>query len=276
MKLLILSDLHAEFETFEVPRWLEYDVAVFAGDIVAPGRVAARWLRDQARIPERPVVLIAGNHEYYESVLEQELVEMRHQANEHGIHFLECGEAIVGGVRFLGCTLWTDFRLHIDASRGKWEPTRLVSDRYRSMIACSRYLADYSAIRVIDPKTSNTRGTRIMQPMDSLLMNTRHRAWLRSKLAEAFNGPTVVITHHAPHRKSLASRYAGDWCSGGFVNEMLLDFFNVPVLWVHGHTHDSFDYQVGNCRVVCNPRGYANLQGDFENKSFNPRLLLEV
>ena len=198
MKLLILSDLHAEFETFEVPRGLDYDVAVFAGDIVAPGRVAARWLREPARVPEKPVVLIAGNHEYYESVLEQELVEMRHQANEHGIHFLECGETLIGDVRFLGCTLWTDFQLQVDASGARRESTRLVSDRYRSMTACSRYLADYSAIRIVDSKTSNTRGTRIMQPMDTLLIHRGHRSWLRGKLAEPFNGPTVVITHQEP------------------------------------------------------------------------------
>ena len=26
-------------------------------------------------------------------------------------------------------------------------------------------------------------------------------------------------------------------------------------LWIHGHTHDSFDYVVNGTRVVCNPRG---------------------
>lgn len=72
MKLLILSDLHAEFETFEVPRGLGYDVAILAGDIVAPGRVAARWLRHPARFGDKPIVQVAGNHEYYETVLDQE------------------------------------------------------------------------------------------------------------------------------------------------------------------------------------------------------------
>src|SRR5690349_2853057 len=105
MKLLILSDLHAEFETFDVPKGLDYDVAILAGDIVAPGRVVARWLRDPTRLADKPVVQIAGNHEYYESVLDVERAEMRRQANAQGIHFLDCDEVVISGVRFLGCTL---------------------------------------------------------------------------------------------------------------------------------------------------------------------------
>jgi hypothetical protein len=110
-------------------------------------------------------------------------------------------------------------------------------------------------------------------PLDTLQIYRRHRSWLRRKLAEPFQGPTVVVTHHAPHRKSLASRFAEDWASGGFINEMLPEFFKVPVLWVHGHTHDSFDYQVDDCRVICNPRGYPNWHGEFENKDFDSGLI---
>ncbi|SEA74365.1 metallophosphoesterase [Variovorax sp. YR216] len=276
MKLLILSDLHAEFETFESRKDIDYDVAVLAGDIVAPGRFVARWLRDPARVGSSPIVQVAGNHEYYESVMEQELAEMRCQAQEHQVHFLDCDEAVIDGVRFLGCTLWTDFGLRIDSEGFPGQPVRKLSDRHRAMTESGRYLADYSSIRVEAPKTSNSRGTRRLTPMDTLLIHRRQRSWLRKKLAEPFAGPTVVVTHHAPHRNSLAPRYAKDWSSGGFVNEMLPGFFEVPVLWVHGHTHDSFDYRVGNCRVVSNPRGYMNWHGDFENAQFDPGLVVEI
>ncbi|WP_436316973.1 hypothetical protein [Variovorax sp. LjRoot84] len=65
-------------------------------------------------------------------------------------------------------------------------------------------------------------------------------------------------THHPPHHGSLAQHYAEDWVSGAFVIELPEAFFDVPVLWVHGHTHQSFDYRVGSCRVLCNPRGYVD------------------
>ena len=175
MKLLILSDLHAEFETFELPRGLEYDVAVLAGDIVAPGRVVARWLRISAGFGDRPVVQIAGNHEYYDSLLDQEEAEMREQAKEQGVHFLDRDEVVIAGVRFLGCTLWTDVRLRIDNPGFAGQPVRLLSDRYRSMTESSRFLTDYSAIRVGDPTTSKSRGSRRLVPMDTLQIRRRHR-----------------------------------------------------------------------------------------------------
>lgn len=153
---------------------------------------------------------------------------------------------------------------------------RLLSDRQRAMTESARYLADYSAIRIDDPLTSNSRGTRRLVPADTSEIHRRHRSWLRVKLSEPFNGPTVVVTHHAPHRNSLAQRFAGDWLSGGFVNEMQPEFFLAPSLWAHGHTHDSFDYETGTCRVVCNPRGYLNRNGTFENKDFNPGLVIDV
>lgn len=156
-KLLILSDLHAEFESFEVPKDLDYDVAILAGDIVAPGRVVARWLRDPTRFADKPVVQIAGNHEYYGTVLDGEKAEMRRQAEEQGVHFLDCDEVVIAGVLFLGCTLWTDFALRIDNPGFPGQPVRLLSDRYRSMNESSRYLVDYSAIRVDGPHTSNSR-----------------------------------------------------------------------------------------------------------------------
>lgn len=201
---------------------------------------------------------------------------MRRQAQEHDVHFLNCDEVVIGGVRFLGCTLWTDFRLRIDTPGSAGEPVRMRSGRRLLMLESARYLADYSAIRVEDPGTSNSRGSRRLVPMDTLLIHRRQRSWLRQALSEPFDGPTVVVTHHAPHRNSLAPRYAAEWASGGYITEMLPEFFEVPVLWVHGHTHDSFDYQVGGCRVVSNPRGYLNWHGEFENRQFDPGLVVEI
>ena len=276
MKLLILSDLHAEFRTFEAPQGLDYDVAVLAGDIMAPGRAAPRWLRNPARFPDKPVILVAGNHEFYDTVMPTELADMRRAAAENGVHFLDCDEVVIEGVRFLGCTLWTDFRLRIDQPSAAGQPAALLSDQERAMEEGSRFLNDYVAIRVEEPQPSNARGARRLVPMDTLKVHRRHRAWLRRKLAEPFAGPTIVVTHHAPHRNSLATRFAGDWSSGAFVSEMNPEFFQVPSLWIHGHTHNSFDYQVGTCRVVCNPRGYVDWNGRNENRNFDAALMLEV
>ncbi|MDQ0083356.1 putative phosphodiesterase [Variovorax boronicumulans] len=83
-----------------MPKGLNYDVAILAGDIVAPGWVAARWLRNPARFGEKPIVQIAGNHEYYEAVMDQELAETRRQAEAHDIRFLDGDEVVIAGGDF--------------------------------------------------------------------------------------------------------------------------------------------------------------------------------
>jgi hypothetical protein len=87
----------------------------------------------------------------------------------------------------------------------------------------------------------------------------------------------VVLTHHGPHRLSLAPRFADHWVSTAFINELPAAFFDVPVLWVHGHTHTSFDYRIGGCRVLCNPRGYARSgAGAAENPRFDARCVVTL
>ena len=96
-------------------------------------------------------------------------------------------------------------------------------------------------------------------------------------LAEPFAGPTVVVAHHDPHRQSLAPRFATEWVSTAYLSALPASFLEVPVLWVHGHTHSSHDYRVGNCRVVCNPRGYQTAAMPLpENVAFKPTLAAEL
>jgi len=90
----------------------------------------------------------------------------------------------------------------------------------------------------------------------------------------AEQGLTVVVTHHAPSIQSIVDRYRADPVSAAFASNMD-DFIleHQPRLWIHGHTHESFDYEIGKNRVVCNPRGYASTE---ENKGFRPDYTLEV
>ena len=95
-------------------------------------------------------------------------------------------------------------------------------------------------------------------------------------MAEPFDGKTVVVTHHAPRRESVAARYAADVVSAGSASDLPDAFFDVPVLWIHGHVHNSFDYVVGNCRVITNPRGYVRDTGMPENYWFGPDLVIDL
>jgi hypothetical protein len=269
MKLLVLSDLHLEFSDFEVPADADFDVALLAGDIVSPGSKAADWVRRSSALRRaRAVLHVAGNHEFYDTTLQDELARLcaRHDDAGPPLHFLHCDQRVIDGVRFLGCTLWTDFALRIDTDEGP------CSDVNRGMQASRGAMVDY---RTIDFREAAR--WRKLTPEDTAVLHRQQRAWLEAALVEPFDGPTVVITHHGPHRASLAPRFAGDWVSSAFINELPAHFFNVPVLWVHGHTHTSFDYRVGNCRVLCNPRGYQAAGRAWpENRAFDPGCVVSV
>jgi predicted phosphodiesterase len=276
MKLLVLSDLHLECADLALADSSDFDVAILAGDIVNPGSALADWVQATPALQRaRAVIAVSGNHEHYERVMQHESAAMRAAARalqSPPLHLLDCGQVLVDGVRFLGCTLWTDFGLPIDTPEGPR------SDPQRGIDVASRRMADYRCIDWLDEAAAQA-GTvpRKLTPYDTLRLHRVQRAWLEAALAEPFEGRTVVVTHHGPHRASLAPRFAADWVSTAYLSELPRHFFELPVLWVHGHTHTSHDYQVGGCRVVCNPRGYAT-QGRAppENPAFDPARVLWV
>ncbi|SCK38058.1 DNA repair exonuclease [Variovorax sp. HW608] len=274
MKLLIISDLHLEFAPFEPPGDLDFDVAILAGDIHCPAVKAARWAGDVARFGGKPVVYVPGNHEFYDTRMDQTLAEARTAASSLGVHLLDGDQVVINGVRFLGATLWTDFELAIDTPDGRR------SDASVSMRKASNLMNDYALIRAADesaePDTWRARHGRKLEAADTRQIHLRQHRWLSAMLSVPFEGPTVVVTHHAPHRGSLSERYARDWVSAAFVSELPEVYFDVPALWVHGHCHQSFDYRVRSCRVVCNPRAYVNWSGRTENGNFDPGLVLHV
>jgi predicted phosphodiesterase len=253
MKLQILSDLHLGFGAMDWPI-TDADVVVLAGDISGP-REAVSW----ALRFDRPVLYVPGNHEFYGGSLDGVAAELERLCEGTQIHLLDRGEAVIGGVRFLGATLWSDFELFAD-------PQRRAAARDE---AC-RSMRDFSRIRVREDSTA------VFTPDDSAALFRRDAQWLGRQLGTAHDGPTVVVTHHAPSPLSIHPRFADSLLNACFVSDAhhLLGEGGAA-LWIHGHTHDSFDYRVERTRVVCNPRGYAR-GGVPENPRFDPDFIVEV
>lgn len=270
MKLWILSDLHREFEHFrvDIPRpFPEHDAVILAGDIDQPPAYAMRWIRET--FGDAPVVYVAGNHEFYGGIVEEDLRDARKAAAGHGIHFLENGEAVIAGTRFLGCTLWTDFALFGTPDVSRTDARHGMNDF--SQIAFRRERSSAKAGAADEEITGMTFMPTRFTTAHALRMHRESRAWLEKRLAESFEGPTVVVTHHAPHRNSVAERFSQDRVTPGFVSHMPEIFRHRIDLWVHGHTHDGFDYTVEGTRVVANPKGYGN-----ENTLFDWRKVIEL
>lgn len=253
MKLNILSDLHLGFGAMQRPV-NDADVVVLAGDVARP-REAVGWALGLGK----PVLYVMGNHEFYGSSLDGAAAELKRLCAGTPVRVLDDGEAVVAGVRFLGSTLWTDFELFGSAPR-----------RDQAMAEGARLLRDFSRIRLREA------GQDLFTPADAAMRFRRHAAWLDERLREPQPCPTVVITHHAPSPRSIHPRFADSLLNAGFVSdaEHLLGAHRAT-LWIHGHTHDSFDYRVRGTRVVCNPRGYARA-GVIENPRFDPHFIVDV
>src|SRR5690606_35226446 len=111
MKLALLSDLHLSVQPMAQPP-TDADVVVLAGGLLRPAG-AMEWARQFTQ----PVLFVAGNHEFYGSDLVSTLHDLREHAKGSTVRVLECDEWQHAGVRFLGCTLWSDYRFYADASQ---------------------------------------------------------------------------------------------------------------------------------------------------------------
>ena len=254
MKLNILSDLHLGHGGLDYPR-NDADVVILAGDIARP-REGVAW----ARGLHKPVLYVAGNHEFYGNSLGGTRSELKTLCAGTNIQVLDDDALVIGGVRFLGTTLWTDFLLFGAGAQ-----------RDAAVAESLRFIRDFSRITVGDDY-----GGDLFSPDQAAALYRGHAGWLAARLAEPHPGSTVVITHHAPSPCSIHPRYEGSLLNAGFASDAhhLLDGDRAQ-LWVHGHMHDSFDYHVNGTRVVCNPRGYAS-NGVNENARFDPDFVVEV
>lgn len=266
MKIQLASDLHLELLQ-DNSRWERLigpmpgaDVLVLAGDI-ADGAHGFKLFADWPASKRTPIIYVAGNHEFYGHAMEPMRAKMREGAALNGIHFLENESVVIDGVRFLGTTLWTDYRLRSNRTQ--------------------RQLMENAQLRLKDHYRIRT-GKHPFTPQNALDLHEAARAWLTAELAQPFKGKTVVVSHHGPHPLSVHPRYIGDHLNAAFVSD-LSDLMPGVDLWLHGHVHDGFDYQVGRCRVVANPAGYILNRGyaqrddyQFENPTFDKNMLLEV
>lgn len=279
MRLLILSDLHNDIASMPVEvdgRRIDADadVVVLAGDI-HEGVHSPMWAREA--FPDKSIILVAGNHEFYGKFWRRNVRKIREKSESLGIHFLEKDSVTIDGVRFLGCTLWTDFML-------EGETRRQVA-----MIEARQRMNDYQMIR-LDRKPGDNADFRLFKSAKLVpeVVRQRHQesvAWLEQELQNSDArtlGRTVVVTHHAPHENSIPDHYKGNALCPAYASNLSRLMGYAP-LWIHGHIHDRRDYKLGDTRVVTNPRGYphrdrtkSKLAYRNENERFDPFFTVEI
>jgi hypothetical protein len=262
-----LSDLHLEVHpNFEPQPAPHAQLMVLAGDIGSyqPGSLLAGDDFGLARFSPRngwpvPVLFVPGNHEYDNRDFDETHALLRDTCERLGITWLERESIVIGGVRFVGTTLWSDFDALIPPGA---DTAKALKARGKAFRAANFYLQKTGATRRGEPFMAQAwreQGLLCQQ-------------WLRQALAERFEGPTVVITHFAPSLQSADPRYGVTPGTAGFCNA-LDDLLPLAELWIHGHLHCQQDYVKDGCRVVANTLGYA---AKGEQEGFRPQWVIEI
>lgn len=286
MKIKLVSDLHLEFSDINITNNDQCDVLILGGDIMIaqdlhdhPGPVntadqaaiaagtglgrrqqAAQRFRDflkRCSFQFPHVIYIAGNHEFYNGKFYAGVDYLREECAKYpNVYFLECDTKVIDDVTFVGATLWTNMN--------KGDPM--------TMHAIEGMMNDFRIIK------NDKRNYASMSARDVADRHARTLQYFRTVLAEQHDKKFVVVGHHSPSFQSAHPMYKDQYLmNGGYhsdLTEFIMDHPQIR-LWTHGHTHHPFDYQIGDTRVVCNPRGYAS-DGYSEDTGWNPDIVIEI
>jgi Icc-related predicted phosphoesterase len=214
------------------------DVLILAGDIHV-GTRAESWIAQACKY-YNAVIYVLGNHEFYHGEYHTVINAWKEIERKHPNLFVLHNETVVlDDIRFVGTTLWTN------------------GDK--------PFLNDYNLIYY---KNS------MLQIIDTQRFHNEAVDFLLDEFEKPFNGETVVVTHHAPVPECVVPKYNGDKINCMFhanLGQIIAD--NDILAWVHGHMHDSIDFDYSGTRILCNPRGYV---GYGANHGFEPNLIVEV
>lgn len=238
MKVHIVSDIHFEFgdRCINIPE--EADLLIVAGDLDSRGHTA---------VFDLPTITVAGNHEFYGGDYNAILDALKKSDNT----FLENDCFVFNGVRFIGCTLWTDFALYGDPVKAK--------------LICGRMMNDYNYIAI---------NGRRLTPDDTEGFHHQSVNYLDTVLSVPFDGKTVVITHHLPSERCVNPRYSSSGINAAYASnlEWMIEKYQ-PDFWFYGHSHENVDpFYIGKTLLLSNPVGYPH----DPNHGYAPDLIVEI
>ncbi|TBC84209.1 metallophosphoesterase family protein [Rhizobium ruizarguesonis] len=270
MRAWIISDLHYSHRdalagvSLRIP---DADICICAGDISENvSRSIAYLRRDVER--HMPVILVLGNHDYYNGSIDFALERARREIEGTRIHLLENQTIEMVGCRFVGATLWTDFAVSI----GGDEHIPAEERRAIAFGLVPSQMPDFHCIYRSDERRTGENGLITVQEI--LKRHIESRSYIDRELEKPFGGRTFVVTHHAPLIQSFDARFVGHATNAAFGSD-LSDLISrrLPSVWIHGHIHKFRDYMADRTRVICNPRGYGGERG---TSGFRPDFVIDL
>jgi Icc-related predicted phosphoesterase len=275
MRVNVISDLHLEFGDLVLPGG---DVLILSGDVVeakhlkqadyTPEIIALsertgmkhhRYMRffNEECAKYREVIYVMGNHEHYGFKFDDTYDHLVSNLPSN-VHLLEKQTYEIDGVVFIGGTMWTDL------NKGDPITSYTLSSGMNDYRVITKHYKDRNVYYKLTPDVTRTEHMRTKQ-------------FISDAVTAAGDKKVVVVTHHSPSRQSTTERYKDEYhMNGGYSSDMdgfILDHPQVRV-WTHGHTHDTFDYMIGQTRIMCNPRGYAGYEQ--RARDFDPTIGFDI
>lgn len=285
MKIAIASDIHLEFGTIELNNTDNAKVLILAGDITVAtyldksqthlsagdrkiGDLTINFFKDVCSKFEH-VIYVAGNHEHYKGDFTKTIQTLRTFLKFPNLHILDCESIEIEDKIFFGGTMWTNCNdldpitvMRLRSSMSDFSVIKNSSHMAHKWITTPKY-ENGVPIRDSEGNVVNERKSHKyipkLSPNDTI---DEFDKFIKSLESAAFNNrdrDLVVVSHHSPTRQSTHPLYLKDiYINGGYssnLDSFIIDNPNIK-LWACGHTHYRFDLNIGNTRVVLNPRGY--------------------
>ena len=244
-KARILSDLHMEGYHFNY-EYLGEDMVILAGDIHTQNRHGELFDKIPSNVQ---ILMVSGNHSYYRGEFHSTNAKLLELETKYpNFKFLNNSSFLYNDIYFYGGTMFTDFLLYG------------VTDQFAMEIEAENGINDFYTIK---------NGDKTWRAKDHIEQHHKFVVGLKEFLDIA-GEKKVIISHFCPSVKSVHPRYGSGLLNGYFAANME-KFMGWKGYWFFGHTHDSFDYKMGETRVICNPKGYGN-----ENVHFDPKLIVPL
>ncbi|QIO70614.1 phosphohydrolase [Rhizobium leguminosarum bv. trifolii] len=253
MKAWIVSDIHhtklrdLRGDRLSVPK---ADVCICVGDVADSIDETIAFLLRVIE-PQMQVILVLGNHDYYDSGIDLALITARRLIGGRLVHLLENQSLILEDCRFIGATLWTDFSVSVgDDDHVPPEERRAKAFN----LLPSEMMDFFSIFSSIDGRFNENGMVTVKELLDR---HRASRAFIDQELARPFDGRTIVLTHHAPLMQSFDPNFFGNITNAAFGSD-LGDLIQRrrPSVWIHGHIHKFRDYMFDKTWIICNPVGY--------------------
>jgi UDP-2,3-diacylglucosamine pyrophosphatase LpxH len=273
MKIQIVNDVHLEFQENYPPFLLRGGDRLFiAGDLLVADFCRKERTDKLARKPLKAfqkfiheecakynqVYYIMGNHEHYYGIFDYTAETLREFLVGTNVTLLDKEWVkLAEGWSLFGGTLWTNYN----------------NRDWFAMHAARDMMNDHTIIKKITPED---RVGRFLPADAADEFDATMKAFIDGIYdMERIDDKKIVMTHHAPCGQSVHPRFRGEEMNHAYFSELSGEMLDNETIkyWIHGHTHDTFDYRVGECRVLCNPRGYVGVE---LNKDFNPEFEVEI